>query len=224
MFGWKKVKLFDVKQSSALTEIKWSWIFYWFCLSYWLNMLFFFVTVSFNFPQKSLIQWAIFASDKEWIFSIVLFGYLLLKEIFPLYLDKFIRIPGELTSFKVDQFSFTSTLMSSSWFAGFLWIHNMSNHNMKKHNFHLSLPYFLMYGTSGRNLHCIQPAPKLSKLEAKAKKKPIVKWRDLLTPFLFFPASLSGLKPRPMAPVSECGRPGDRVVNIHEKDTINDPH
>lgn len=38
----------------------------------------------------------------------------------------------------------------------------------------------------------------------------------------FSPSSaspLSGLKPRPMAPISECGRPADRLVNIHEKAT-----
>jgi len=42
----------------------------------------------------------------------------------------------------------------------------------------------------------------------------------MLTHFLPFPASpLSGLKPRPMAPISECGGAADRRVNIHEKAT-----
>lgn len=38
--------------------------------------------------------------------------------------------------------------------------------------------------------------------------------------FSSFSASpLSGLKPRPIAPISECGRAADRLVNIHEKAT-----
>lgn len=38
--------------------------------------------------------------------------------------------------------------------------------------------------------------------------------------FSSFSASLlSGLEPRPMTPISECGRAADRLVNIHEKAT-----
>lgn len=37
--------------------------------------------------------------------------------------------------------------------------------------------------------------------------------------FFLLTSPLSALKPRPMAPISECGRPADRLVNIHEKAT-----
>lgn len=69
-----------------------------------------------------------------------------------------------------------------------------------------------------RNLSCIQPTCQLFWL--KAKTKPHLEVKGHAHSFSSFSASpLSGLKPRPMAPISECGRPADRLVNIHEKAT-----
>lgn len=56
----------------------------------------------------------------------------------------------------------------------------------------------------------------------RPRSKPIARWRSTLAhfPSFFSPSGPpSGPKPRPMAPISERGRPGDRLVNIHEKAT-----
>lgn len=68
-------------------------------------------------------------------------------------------------------------------------------------------------------------APKLSKPTnklcwLKAKTKTHLEVKGHAHSFSSFSASpLSGLKPRPMAPIRECGRLADRLVNIHEKAT-----
>lgn len=70
----------------------------------------------------------------------------------------------------------------------------------------------------GETLTASNPDSKLCWLKAKAKTHLEVK--EQAHSFSSFSASpLSGLKPRPMAPISECGRPADRLVNIHEKAT-----
>lgn len=50
-------------------------------------------------------------------------------------------------------------------------------------------------------------------------KQPGQKWGNSWTHFPSFQPLLSGLKPRPVTPISECGMLADRPVNIHEKAT-----